>query len=352
MTSSTVSSLERTLTTLAHKEPDRVPVFLLLTTHGAREVGTSIEDYFATPRNVVEGQLRMRNKFGHDCFYGFHSAALEMLPWGGSVQYHKDGPPNAGPPIIRNPAEIRDLISPEVESSPQLENVLEVLHRLKVEAAGQVPVIGVVMSPFSLPVMQMGFGPYLNLISDHPELFERLMQVNEAFCIAWANAQLNAGATAIVYFDPVSSPTIIPPREFQRTGLPVGLRTLSQIAGPTAIHFASGRALPIVKDIANTGTAAIGVGPDDAPVVLKDACRGRLTLIGNLNGIEMCRWSPEQTEREVKNSIATMGAGGGFIIGDAHGEVPFQVPDQVLRGIMAAARKWGTYPLDWANADG
>jgi len=34
-----MTSLERVLTTLGHNEPDRVPLFLLLTMHGAKELG-------------------------------------------------------------------------------------------------------------------------------------------------------------------------------------------------------------------------------------------------------------------------------------------------------------------------
>lgn len=39
MNSQPMTSLQRVLTTLGHKEPDRVPLFLLLTMHGAKELG-------------------------------------------------------------------------------------------------------------------------------------------------------------------------------------------------------------------------------------------------------------------------------------------------------------------------
>ena len=45
--------------------------------------------------------------------------------------------------------------------------------------------MGVVISPFSLPVMQMGFEPYLLLLHERPELFKRLMEVNLEFSAAW-----------------------------------------------------------------------------------------------------------------------------------------------------------------------
>ena len=44
---SDITSLQRVLTTLGHQEPDRVPLFLLPTMHGARELGLSIKEYFS-----------------------------------------------------------------------------------------------------------------------------------------------------------------------------------------------------------------------------------------------------------------------------------------------------------------
>ncbi len=55
MTMPAMTSLQRVLTTLGHQEPDRVPLFLLLTMHGAKELGLSIRDYFAKAENVVGG---------------------------------------------------------------------------------------------------------------------------------------------------------------------------------------------------------------------------------------------------------------------------------------------------------
>ena len=77
---------------------------------------------------------------------------------------------------------------------------------------------------------------------------------------------------------------------------------------------------------------------------------GRVTLLGNLNGIEMRRWTAAQAEVEVRRAIAKAGRGGGFLLGENHGEVPYLVPDEVLLAISAAAERWGRYPLDWIDA--
>lgn len=345
MTMETMTSLQRVLTTLSHKEPDRVPFFLLLTMHGAKELGMSIQEYFSRGENVAEGQLRMRKKFGHDCLYSFFYAPIEVEACGGQIIHADDGPPNSGEPFIRSFSEIEKFEFPDVHQSPCLRKVLQATGILKQQVKDEVPIIGVVMSPFSLPVMQMGFAQYLDLIYTDSALFERLMAKNEEFCVNWANAQLEAGATAICYFDPVSSSTIITPDMYRQTGHKIACRTLARIKGPTATHLASGNGLSIVGDIATTGTAAVGVSALEDLRELKTACRGKLTVIGNLNGIEMCRWTADQAENAVKAAIDKAAAGGGFILSDNHGEIPWQVPEETLSAISRAVLKWGFYPL-------
>ncbi len=344
-----MNSMQRVLTTLGHQEPDRVPQFLLPTMHGAKELGVSIEEYFSRAENVVEGQLRMRKKFRNDCLVSFFYAPIEVEAWGSEVIYAEDGPPNTGEPFIKRFDDIRDLEPPRVRDTPCLRKVLDATHALKQKVGDEAPIIGVVVSPFSLPVMQMGFPSYLELLFEQPELFQRLMAVNQAFCIEWANAQLAAGATAITYFDPVSSTTNISREQYLRSGFPIAKATLAAIEGPVATHFASGRCLPLLDDVAATGCAVISGSYLEDLAETKRACKGRLTVLGNLNGIAMRRWSPQQAEQAVKQAIADAAPGGGYILSDNHGEIPWQVPEEVIMAISEAVHQWGRYPLDWVE---
>lgn len=344
-----MTSLQRVLITLGHQEPDRIPFFLFVTMHGAKELGLSIKEYFSKAENVVEGQLQLRAKYRHDCIYNFYYAPLEVEAWGSEVIYCDDGPPNSGMPFIRNPEDIKKLEPPQIEETPCMRKVLKSAQMLKEKVGDDVPIIGVVMSPFSLPVMQMGFDKYIEVMYERLDLFDYLMKINEEFCVQWANAQLKAGATAICYYDPVSSTTISTKEMYLKTGFEVAKRTIARINGPTATHMASGRCLPIIGDIAKTGTAIIGVSAEENLEALKTVCRNKLSVLGNLNGIEMRRWSTEQAEEEVKKTIYQAGSGGGFILSDNHGEIPWQVPDEVLLAVSEAVHKWGQYPLDWVN---
>ncbi len=337
--------MQRVLTALSHKEPDRVPLFLLLTLHGAKEMGMTIKEYFSKAESVAKGQIKLQKRYKNDCYYPFFYAPIEIEAFGGEVIFKEDCPPNSGLPILSEINMIKKLETPKVKDTKVLHKVLKSIEILKEESKGDIPIIGVAMSPFSLPVMQLGFDKYLELIYYHQDLFNHLMRVNEEFCVDWANAQLAAGATAICYFDPVSSPTIIPKELYLRTGFQVAKRTISKIKGPTATHYASGSCLDLADILPETGTAVVGVSTKEDISKLKQAYRGRLTLLGNLNGVEMRRWTDAETVNIVKDVIKQAAPGGGFILSDNHGEIPYQVNDETLLSISQAVQEYGNYPI-------
>lgn len=345
MSKEKMTSMQRVLTTLEHQEPDRVPLFLLLTMHGAKELGLSIKEYFSRADYVVEGQVRLQQKYGHDCYFGFFYAPIETQAFGGEVIFFDDGPPNSGEPLIRDLADLGQITPPDINTVPVLQEVLKTISRLHDKAAGDIPVLGVVVSPFSLPVMQLGFENYLELIYNQRELFWKLMQVNEAFAVQWGNAQFAAGATAVAYFDPLASPTIIPRDLYLETGWQVAKRTIAKLNGPAATHLASGRTLPVIDDLVQTGTGAVGVGSSEQLWQVKKACRGKLAVIGNLNGLEMHRWSREEVFCRVREAIFGAAPGGGFILSDSHGEIPWRVTDEQLMALSDAVREMGNYPI-------
>lgn len=344
-----MTSMQRVLTAMDHREPDRVPLFLLTTMHGARELGLSIRDYFSRAEHVAEGQMRLLAKYRSDCLYAFCYASLEVEAFGGETVFIDNGPPNAGEPVIRRSLYIDELVPPRVADSAALQRGLETIRLLKARVGDTVPIIASVISPFSIPIMQMGFDRYIELIYEEPERFERLMAVNQSFCVEWANAQLAAGATAIGYADPMSSTTNIPRELYLKTGYRIAKDTLGRIKGAVAIHLASGRGLRISQDIASSGAAAVGVSTLEDLAEWKAAVGDKLTLLGNLNGIEMRRWTVAQAEQEVKQAIAKAARGGGFVLADNHGEIPWQVSDEVLLAIRDAVERWGRYPLDWVE---
>jgi uroporphyrinogen decarboxylase len=344
-----MTSMERALAAMSNREPDQVPLLLLTTLHGARELGLGLREYFSSAANVVEGQLRLLAKYRGDCLDPSCGAVVDASAFGTETIFRDDGPPGAGQPPLR-PEDVDRLTPPRVKDCPALVRGLEIIRGLAERVRGTVPILGSVIAPFSLPILQLGFEPYLDLLHDQPARFTRLMAVNHVFCVEWANAQLAAGATAIGYADPMSSTTIVPRALYQRTGKRVARETLAGIRGGVAIHLASGRGLALAEDLLDSGAAAVGVSALEDLAAWKAALRGRAAIVGNLNGLTMRRWSAAQAEAEVKRAIAGAGRGGGFLLSDNHGEIPWQVPDDVLLAIRDAVDRWGRYPLDWVGA--
>jgi len=234
---------------------------------------------------------------------------------------------------------------PDIKNTDCLLKGLEITKRLKEQVKEDTPVIGAVISPFSLPVMQMGFEKYLELLYFNKNEFNHLMKINEEFCVAWANAQLKAGATAISYADPLASPTIIERDTYISTGFEVAKRTIARIKGSVATNLASGIALPIIKDLVETGTKAVAVSAKDSIADAKRIANKKVAIIGNLNAIDMVNWDREKTRREVKQLIQKAAPGGGFILSDNHGEIPWQVSEDVLLEIAETVKEYGNYPI-------
>lgn len=340
-----MNSMERVRTAIGHKEPDRIPVFHLFSFYGAKELGISIKEYFSKPELVAKTQLQMNKKYSSDCLYTFFYACVEIEAFGGEAIFTEDGPPNSGEPVIKSIDDINNISIPEIHESKSLIKVLETTSILKKSVGDEVPIIGVVISPFSLPVMQMGFEKYLELLYFRKKEFDILMRKNRDFCINWANAQLASGATAICYFDPLSSPTIIEREKYLKTGHIIAKETISEIKGVTATHLASGIAIPVLDDIVETGSAVIGFSEKDNIDDIKKLAQNKICLLGNLNGIEMINWNSKQTAQKVKDLIHKAGKEGGFILSDNHGDIPWQVPEQVLLEISQTVKEHGIYPI-------
>ena len=291
----------------------------------------------------------MYAKYHHDAVSPTFYGALDYEAWGGEVIFSYDGPPNAGTPLAFHPEDITRLAPPTVNKTACLIKALNAITLMKRKVGNEIPILGQVISPFSLPVMQLGFDHYFDVLYGRPDLFNRLIAMNEQFCVEWANAQLEAGATAIGYADPISSTTIIPRELYLKTGFLIAKRTLAQIKGAVATAFASGRCLPILADVAQTGTVGVSVSSLEDLSEIKAACKGRLAVLGNLNAIEMRRWTPAEAEAAVKTAIAKAGPDGGYLLSDNHGEIPWQVPETTLLAVTEAVHRWGHYPLTWVQ---
>lgn len=83
---------------------------------------------------------------------------------------------------------------------------------------------------------------------------------------------------------------------------------------------------------------------------VKAAVHGRLALVGNLNALEMRRWDQSAADEAVWTAVGKGGPGGGYILADNHGEIPWDVPDSSVDLLADAIRRLSPYPLRGAES--
>jgi uroporphyrinogen decarboxylase len=342
-----MNSYQRVVAAVSRQEPDRVPVLLLMTLQGAKELDLPLPEYLRTPAAVAEGQARLLARYGHDCVYAFTYGAAEAEAFGGKVRWYDNSPPVVSKPMVTDPSDVLRLSAPDPESCEPLARTLEVIRLLAARFKGEAPIIANVIGPFSLPIMLMGMEGWLRLLLfGDVELRDRMLAVCQEFCVKWVNAQFAAGADAVGYFDPMSSTDLTTPAQFHEFGLPALRAIASQATGPLVLATAGGRSARIAVEAAEAGAAGLVVSSADDLAALKQRAVGKIALLGNLNNIAMASWRPQDAEREVKRCLAAGAPGGGFLLCDQHGELPWETSPEVLSTVVEAAHRWGRYPLD------
>ncbi|MBI5653463.1 MAG: uroporphyrinogen decarboxylase family protein [Chloroflexi bacterium] len=338
----TLTPLERLLATVTHKKPDRPPVFPVMLMQGARELGLSLEEYFSKGEHYAHGQLRLLEKFGHDCVIGVPHVVEDTVAFGATLMYFRNGPPSLGKMVLREAKDARKLTAADPKKIPALQETLHALNILAQNVKGRVPIIGAAVAPFSLPSLLMGAEAWVDLLFSDPAtrdpILAHALAVTRDFCIAWANAQIEAGADAIVLADGMASATMITRDEFMQFALPVIRETISQIKGPV-VWEGVGSVLPVIDLIAETGAAGIILDYHDDLAAAHQVAAGKITLIGNFNNIAMRRWSPEKMKDEVARALAATG-GMDYIVGAQGPEIPLGVSDETIRAMIETTKNF------------
>jgi uroporphyrinogen decarboxylase len=340
------TGMERFGALMSGQLPDRVPFVCNLLDQGAREMGVSLRDYYASGDLVAQGQLRMREKYGYDSLTGMFYTGVEAELLGcRHIIYADNGPPNVGELIIKGAADIDRLQVPDhLEDHPRFRELATCIRSMKRESRGQYPIVGVVTASFSLPAMLMGIGAWMGLFlgkdTGHRDL---LLAKCSLFCARQIAALREAGADLIAYTNPVASSTFITHKQFQELALPWIIKDL-EIPGPAGLVFfnGGGKINPILADLKqHTGFGAYYINPFDDVAEARSILGPGPLLVAPINDIRLLDWTAEEIDREVERIMLAGKPGGGFIFSTLM--MPFLIPDANIRNLMAAVLRHGSY---------
>lgn len=330
------------LRALRRESTEYTPIWLM------RQAGRYLPEYRATrqragsflalcktPELACEVTLQPLERFPLDAAILF-SDILTIPDAMGLGLYFVDGEGPKFERTVRDEAAVAQLAVPDPHA--ELRYVIDAVRTIRQALDGRVPLIGFSGSPWTLACYMVegggssDFRQIKTLLYRRPDLLERMLAVNARAVAAYLNAQIAAGAQAVMIFD--SWGGALADGAFQRFSLAYTRQVLELLHRPDeepVIVFTKGGGLWL-EDIAGLGCDAVGV---DWTVNLKRAREDigqRCVLQGNLDPMALMA-DPAQVRAEARKVLDDFGPpenGTGHVFNLGHGISQFTPPENVL----------------------
>jgi uroporphyrinogen decarboxylase len=244
-----------------------------------------------------------------------------------------EGPKIESP--VRCDADIDKLHIPD--PAQELRYVIDAVALIRRELNGRVPLIGFAGSPWTVATYMVEgggsktFGRIKRMMYEAPAVLHRLLDVLARSTISYLNAQIAAGAQAVMVFDTWGG--VLTPAQFEE----FSLHYMAQIVAALTRH-ADGRRVPNIAftkgggawlaKIASIGCDAVGVDWTTDLATARAAVDGRVALQGNLDPSAL--FAPVETlKAETLRVLDSYGAGAGHVFNLGHGITPDVDPARV-----------------------
>ncbi len=242
---------------------------------------------------------------------------------------------------LRDEASIMALRAPDVERD--LRYVTDAVSQIRKTLDGRVPLIGFSGSPFTLSCYMVeggssdDYAKVKTLMYSEPKLMHHILEVTAGAVIAYLNAQIEAGAQAVMIFD--SWGGMLSHSAYHEFSLAYMQRIVDGLIKEKDgvripnIIFTKGGGLWI-EGIANTGCDAIGLDWTMDIGVARQKVGSRVALQGNLDPAVLFA-SPDAIRSEVEKVLGSYGFGSGHVFNLGHGISQHTNPDNVAAMVTA-----------------
>ncbi len=338
---------DRFLRALLRESVDVTPVWMMRQAgrylpeyRRTREQAGSFMDLCRTPDLACEVTLQPLRRFALDAAILFSDILTIPDAMGLGLGFTAGEGPRFERPV-RTARDIERLGVPDPETD--LGYVMDAVRLIRRELGGQVPLIGFSGSPWTLATYMVEgggskeFAHAKGMLFDAPELMHRLLDCLAEAVRAYLDAQIAAGAQAVMIFDTWGG--VLTPRDYRE----FSLRYMSRIVEGLRREN-EGRRVPVIlftkggggwlEAIAGSGCDAIGV---DWTLDLADArarVGDRVALQGNMDPCVLYA-NDGRIRDEVASVLASFGPGEGHVFNLGHGIHQHIDPDRVSTFIDA-----------------
>ncbi|RUO40194.1 uroporphyrinogen decarboxylase [Idiomarina aquatica] len=330
---------DRYLRALLKQPVDRTPVWMM------RQAGRYLPEYKATRSQAGDFMSLCRNtelacevtlqplrRYDLDAAILFSDILTIPDAMGLELYFETgEGPKFAKP--VTTIEQIERLSVPDMGSD--LKYVTDAVSLIRQELQGKVPLIGFSGSPWTLATYMVEGGSTKNfskvkrLMFAEPEAMHKLLTVLADSVIDYLNAQIDAGAQAVMVFDTWGG--VLSPRDYKLFSLAYMEKI---VAGLT--KTSEGRKVPVTLFTKNGGqwleamaaTGADGLGVDWTTDLGDARARvgSKVALQGNMDPSVLYA-SPTRIEEEVQTILASYGQGTGHVFNLGHGIHPEVDPE-------------------------
>jgi uroporphyrinogen decarboxylase len=330
------------LRALMREPTEYTPVWLM------RQAGRYLPEYNATrkkagsflslaknPAYATEVTLQPLDRFKLDAAILF-SDILTIPDAMGLGLYFADGEGPRFERPLRDERAVRALAVPDVGSD--LQYVTDAIGEIRKALAGRVPLIGFSGSPYTLACYMVegsgsdDFRTFKSMVYARPDLVHTILDVNARAVTAYLNAQISAGAQAVMIFDTWGGNlTTAGYEEFSLAysrRVIEGLQKESEGRRVPCILFTKGGG-QWLEAMAASGCDALGIDWSTDLTIARARVGSSVALQGNLDPAVLFA-PPEKVRSEVRRVLNAFGHGPGHVFNLGHGISQFSPPESVL----------------------
>lgn len=338
---------DRLLRALAHEPVDRTPVWIM------RQAGRYLPEYRATrakagsflalatnPELACEVTLQPLARFPLDAAILFSDILMIPKAMGVGLAFAEGEGPRIERPL-RSAADIDAL--PVPDPARELKFVMDAVALIRRELAGRVPLIGFAGSPWTVATYMIEgggsreFAQSKGLLASDPRALHRLLAKLARATTDYLNAQVEAGAQAVMIFDTWGG--ILSTSQYNEFSLAYMERIAANL-----LRERDGRRVPLIlftkgggawlSQMAASGADALGIDWTTELSAARRAVGDRVALQGNLDPAAL--FEPTETIRaQVARVLESYGHGAGHVFNLGHGIQPGVDPDNVAAMVAA-----------------
>jgi uroporphyrinogen decarboxylase len=334
-----MNSHERMLRRLRGEPVDRPPNFNIVMTFAAHYIGQPLSRYYLDCRVLSEANFAVQQDFELDILQAISDPYREAADFGVEIAFPEDNLPLRKAPLLTEAADLAKLKPPDPSTGRRMSDRVAAIRHMREQADGEIPVMGWVEGALAEASVLRGDSALLLDLYDRPAWVHDLLELCTEVEIAFARAQIAAGADIIGMGDAIASQ--ISPHMYRQFALPYEQRIFAAVheMGALGRLHICGNTTHILEPMAQSGADIIDI---DWMVDIRLAAEtyGDYPVIcGNFDPVAiMLQGTPAQV-REA--TLYCLRWGGRRTISGAGCEIPDGTPHENLVAQTQALREFG-----------